>query len=123
STAGQDTSVTSDTVTDGSGGVLSGNAVAGHWATPAQVTGNSIAGAGLAQSDSQADTTPPPGGTVLPSGADSLGGGNIGAPPIATPLEANGNAISGLGRTDASSASSATATAGSLRDGRYGVPT
>ncbi|HEV7650663.1 MAG TPA: hypothetical protein VGP26_21155 [Actinophytocola sp.] len=123
STAGQDTSVTSDVVTDGSDGVLSGNVVAGHWATPAQLTGNAIGGAGRAQSDSQADTTATSGGTVLTSGADSLGSGNIGAAPIATPLEGNGNGIAGLGKADASSESTATATAGALRDGLYGVPT
>jgi trimeric autotransporter adhesin len=123
STASQDTSVTSDVTSDGSGGVLSGNVLAGHWATPVQLTGNALAGGGKAQSDSTADTTATSGGTVLTSGADSLGSGNIGAPPIATPVEGNGNAIAGAGKTDASSETTATATAGSLRDGLYGVPT
>lgn len=123
SIASQDTAATSDVTSDGSDGVLSGNVLAGHWATPVQGNGNAIAVAGDSQADATADTTATSGGTVLTSGADSLGSGNIGAPPIATPIEANGNALAGAGTADASVATTATATAGGLRDGMYGVPT
>ncbi|HWM07123.1 MAG TPA: hypothetical protein VNP92_32700, partial [Actinophytocola sp.] len=123
SSSSQEASTTSDVTSDGSKGVLSGNVLAGHGATPVQVTGNAIAGAGKSQSDSTAETSATSGGYVLTSGADSAGGGNIGGAPVATPVEVNGNGIAGLGKANAESESTADAKAGKERRGKYGVPT
>ena len=95
----------------------------GQFATPLQANGNAIAGAGRATAASEAETSATSGGTVLTSGEDSAGGGNVGAAPVAVPLKANGNAIMGLGKANAWADSVADAAAGDTRQGMYGVPT
>ncbi|MPZ80998.1 MAG: hypothetical protein GEV28_11590 [Actinophytocola sp.] len=123
SSATHETTATSDVTTDGSNGFLAGNAVAGHGATPVQVTGNAIAGAGRSEAMSEAETSATSGGYVLTSGMDSAGSGNAAGVPVATPVELNGNAVAGLGKSDAESDSTADAQAGKERPGLYGVPT
>jgi trimeric autotransporter adhesin len=121
STATQDASSTGDIETDGSNGALGGNVLAGQAATPLQITGNAIAGGGIAESESQADTTGTSGGTIVSNGSGSAGGGNVGAAPVAVPFELNGNALSGLGAAESESESSADATAGMEQPDLYGV--
>ncbi len=123
SSATQDATAGGDVETDGSHGFLSGNALVGQFATPLQANGNAIAGAGRATAASEAETSATSGGTVLTSGEDSAGGGNVGAAPVAVPLKANGNAIMGLGKANAWADSVADAAAGDTRQGMYGVPT
>lgn len=123
SNASQETTNNGDIDADGSHGVLSGNVLAGQASTPVQLTGNAIAGGGNAETDSTAQTSATSGGYILTTGEDGLGSGNIGAVPVATPLEGNGNALSGFGRATSSSQTSADAKAGAERKGMYGVPT
>lgn len=123
SSATHETTATSDVTTDGTNGFLAGNAVAGHGATPVQVTGNAIAGAGRSSATSEAETSATSGGYLLTSGMDSVGSGNAAGVPVATPVEVNGNALAGLGKSDSESASTADAQAGKERRGLYGVPT
>jgi hypothetical protein len=122
-TSSQDAWATGDIVADGSHSVLGGNVVAPQFATPVQVDGNAIAGGGFADAASQADTSAESGGTILTSGADSLGGGNAAPVPVAMPVKANGNAIMAAGKAVAMADSSADAIAGASRTGMYGVPT
>jgi trimeric autotransporter adhesin len=122
-TSSQEAWSTGDIVTDGSHGALSGNVVAPQGATPVQINGNGIAGAGVADACSQADTSAESGGSVLTSGADSAGSGNAAPVPVAVPVKANGNAIMVLGRATAEAESTADAQAGATRTGMYGVPT
>jgi hypothetical protein len=122
-TSSQEAWSTGDIDTDGSNGVLTGNVVAPQGATPVQIDGNGIAGVGFADASSQADTSATSGGSMLTSGAGSLGGGNAVPVPVATPVKANGNAIMGLGRSTADADSTADAMAGATRTGMYGVPT
>jgi len=123
STASQDATSGGDVDTDGSHGFLTGNAIVGQAATPLQANGNAIAGVGKAMAVSEAETSATSGGSVLTSGEDSAGGGNIGAVPVAVPLKANGNAIMGAGKADAWADSTADAFSGDTREGMYGVPT
>jgi len=122
-TNSQEAWATGDIVTDGAHSVLGGNVVAPQFATPVQLDGNAVAGAGKADATSQAQTSAESGGTILTSGADSAGGGNAVPVPVAVPVKANGNAIMGLGKAVAVADSSVDATAGATRTGMYGVPT
>lgn len=122
-TSSQQSWATGDIVADGSHSVLGGNVVAPQFATPVQLDGNAISGLGFADATSQADTSAESGGTILTSGADSLGGGNAVPVPVATPVKANGNAIMAAGKSTAMADSSADAIAGATRTGMYGVPT
>ena len=122
-TSSQEAWSTGDIVANGSHSVLGGNVVAPQGATPVQVDGNAVSGVGFADADSQADTSAESGGSILTSGADSLGGGNAAPVPVAVPVKANGNAIMGLGRSVSAADSTADAQAGATRTGLYGVPT
>jgi hypothetical protein len=122
-TNSQEAAATGDIVTDGAHSFLGGNVVAPQFATPVQVDGNAIAGAGKANAASEAETSAESGGTILTSGEDSAGGGNAVPVPVAMPVKANGNAIMGLGKAVSWADSSADATAGATRTGMYGVPT
>ena len=115
STASQDAAATGDVQTDGQGGAGAGNVAAPQFATPVQLTGNAITGAGHADTDSTADTAATAGGTVVTSGKEGMATGNAGAVPLAAPVALNGNALSGVGKANAHSESSATQQAGAQR--------
>jgi trimeric autotransporter adhesin len=119
----QEAYASGDVVADGTHSVAGGNVVAPQFATPVQADGNAVAGGGIADTYSAADTTATSGGFVLTSGEDSLGGGNAVPVPAAVPVKANGNAVMGLGKSVTDEQSSANATAGTTRAGKYGVPT
>ncbi|MBB4906670.1 hypothetical protein [Actinophytocola algeriensis] len=122
-TTHQEAWTTGDIDTNGSHSFLGGNVVAPQFATPVQADGNAVAGGGSAEATSEASTSAEAGGSVLTAGADSVGGGNAVPVPVAVPARVNGNAIMGLGKSDASADSAADAAAGTTRTGKYRVPT
>ncbi|HEY2062965.1 MAG TPA: PE-PGRS family protein, partial [Amycolatopsis sp.] len=122
----QSASETGNIDTTGKGSGLSGNVVAGQFATPVQVTGNAISYLlGNAYSSYAADTSATSGGSMLSSGKGGAGTGNVVGAPIALPVKFNGNA-GGVWGSDADTASnsSADAKAGDKRPGSLaGTPT
>jgi hypothetical protein len=123
--ASQSTGETGDIDTDGTGSGLSGNVVAGQFATPVQVTGNAVSyllGNAYSQYDADSDATS--GGSVKSAGDGGSGSGNIVGAPIALPVKFNGNA-GGVWGSDADtvSNSAADAKAGDTRRGSLGIPT
>ncbi|WP_326956483.1 beta strand repeat-containing protein [Amycolatopsis sp. NBC_01286] len=123
--ASQSTSETGNIDTDGTGSGLSGNVVAGQFATPVQVTGNAVSyllGNAYSQYDADSDATS--GGSIKSAGDGGSGSGNIIGAPIALPVKFNGNA-GGVWGSDADtlSNSSADAKAGDTREGSLGIPT
>ncbi|WP_328613212.1 PE-PGRS family protein [Amycolatopsis sp. NBC_00355] len=123
--ASQSTTETGDIDTDGTGSGLSGNVVAGQFATPVQVTGNAVSyllGNAYSQYDADSDATS--GGSIKSAGDGGAGSGNIVGAPIALPVKFNGNA-GGVWGSDADtvSNSAADAKAGDTREGSLGIPT
>ncbi|WP_240521434.1 beta strand repeat-containing protein [Amycolatopsis vastitatis] len=125
--ASQSTSETGDVATDGDGSALSGNVVAGQFATPVQVTGNAasyLLGNGQSHGYT-ADTVASSGGSLLSSGDKASGSGNVVGAPIALPVKFNCNsgAVWGSLSNSDGCATSADATAGDTRKGSLGIPT
>ncbi|MEV6906307.1 PE-PGRS family protein [Amycolatopsis sp. NPDC051071] len=124
--AGQSTTETGNITTDGEGSALSGNVVAGQFATPVQVTGNAASWI-IGNADSsgyEAETDATSGGWVQTDGDDSSLGGNAGAVPIALPVKVNDNAAAAWGSlANSNSSSAADATAGDTTPGWSNVPT
>ncbi|MBA0124004.1 hypothetical protein H0B56_00420 [Haloechinothrix sp. YIM 98757] len=123
--ADQDTTTGGDVTTDGSDGVLSGNVLAGHWATPLQFNNNAAAGGGSAEADgSSSDSQTQSGGSIATDGADGVGSGNVGAGPLATPLALNNSAGSWIGKADShNQENSVSATGGGTRPGMNDIDT
>lgn len=123
--ASQSTTETGNITTDGEGSALSGNVVAGQFATPVQVTGNAaswIIGNGNS-SGYEAETDATSGGWIETDGDDSAVGGTVGAVPIAIPVKFNDNAAAAWGSVaNSDSSSSADATAGDTTPGWANVP-
>ncbi|MBB4687286.1 beta strand repeat-containing protein [Amycolatopsis jiangsuensis] len=117
--ASQDVSETGNIDTTGKGSGLSGNVVAGQFATPVQVTGNAASWIlGNAYSEYSADTSATSGGSALTDGKGSSASGNMVGAPIALPVKFNGNAGGVWGSdADANSSSVADAKAGDKRTG------
>ncbi|MBC6449176.1 beta strand repeat-containing protein [Actinokineospora xionganensis] len=111
-TSSQSAAANGDIVTDGEGGVLSGNVLAGHGATPVQLNGNAVSGGGIATTDSASYSEATSGGTIVTDGEESVLSGNAGAVPVAVPVQGNGNAVTVIGIADALTASDAYAQAG-----------
>ncbi|WP_410608933.1 beta strand repeat-containing protein [Amycolatopsis sp. lyj-109] len=125
--ASQSTTETGDVDTDGDGSALSGNVVAGQFATPVQVTGNAasyLLGNGQSHGYS-ADTVATSGGSLLSSGDQASGSGNVVGAPIALPVKFNCNSGAVWGSLSNSDGcnTSADATAGATRKGSLGIPT
>jgi trimeric autotransporter adhesin len=125
--ASQSTTETGDVDTNGDGSSLSGNVVAGQLATPVQVTGNAasyLLGNGQSHGYS-ADTVATSGGSLLSSGDQSAGSGNVVGAPIALPVKFNCNSGAVWGALSNSDGcdTSADATAGDTREGSLGIPT
>lgn len=125
--ASQSTTETGNVDTDGDGSALSGNIVAGQFATPVQVTGNAASYLlGNGQSHGyNADTVATSGGSLFTSGNDSAGSGNVVGAPVALPVKFNCNsgAVWGSLSHAGSCTNSADATAGDTREGSLGIPT
>ncbi|SDI58404.1 Small secreted domain [Actinokineospora alba] len=111
-TSSQSAAAEGDIVTDGEEGVLSGNVLAGHGATPVQLNGNAVSGGGIATTDSASYSEATSGGTIVTDGEESVLSGNAGAVPVAVPVQGNGNAVTLVGIADALTASDAYAQAG-----------
>jgi len=91
--ASQSATETGNVSTDGTGSGLSGNVVAGQFATPVQVTGNAASWIlGNAYSEFDADTAATSGGSVETNGKGGSGSGNVAGVPIALPIKFNCNA-------------------------------
>ncbi|MGH3437708.1 MAG: chaplin family protein [Sciscionella sp.] len=122
STASQTTSVGGDTTTSGEGGGIAGNILAGAFATPVQVTGNSIAGGGQATSTGTANSDAASGGSLTTNGDNGGLAGNAGGLPVGVPLGVNGNALGGFfGQASSDTQSSASAKGGAAdKAGRSG---
>jgi len=123
--ASQSTTETGNITTDGEGSALSGNVLAGQFATPVQVTGNAaswiIGNANSSGYDAETEATS--GGWVETDGDESALGGNVGAVPIALPVKVNDNAAAAWGSlANSNSSSSADATAGDTTPGWSNVP-
>lgn len=122
--AEQNVTTGGDDVTDGRGGFLAGNVVAGQWATPVQATGNAATLLGRSDvADSRATNTTSSGGAVETWGTGGVGAGNVGAAPLGLPLELNGNAPAAGGIATATSHASDDVTAGGTRPGNIGRQT
>ncbi|MGV9359332.1 PE-PGRS family protein [Amycolatopsis sp. NPDC003731] len=125
--ASQSATETGDVDTTGDGSALSGNVVAGQFATPVQVTGNAasyLLGNGQSHGYS-ADTVATSGGSLLSSGDQASGSGNVIGAPIALPVKFNCNSGAVWGSLSNSDGcnTSADATAGATRKGSLGIPT
>ncbi|UOX87282.1 PE-PGRS family protein [Amycolatopsis sp. FBCC-B4732] len=125
--ANQSATETGDVDTNGDGSSLSGNIVAGQFATPVQVTGNAasyLLGNGQSHGYS-ADTVATSGGSLFSSGDQASGSGNVVGAPIALPVKFNCNSGAVWGSLSNSDGcnTSADATAGDTREGSLGIPT
>ncbi len=124
--AHQSATETGNIDTSGKGSGLSGNVVAGQFATPVQVTGNAASWIlGNGYSEYSADSSATSGGSILTNGKGAAGSGNVVGAPIALPVKFNGNAGGVWGSdADADSSSSTDAKAGDTRPGSLkGTPT
>ncbi|MGH3450494.1 MAG: PE-PGRS family protein, partial [Haloechinothrix sp.] len=123
--AEQDTKQGGGVITDGSDGVLSGNVLAGHGATPLQGNNNAAAVGGTADSeDNTSSSSTETGGPVITDGSDGVLSGNAGAGPLAAAGGMNNNAASWVGTADSHGAdNSADATAGGTATGMNDIPT
>jgi hypothetical protein len=98
--AGQSATTGGDTTTNGAGHPLAGNVLAEQGATPVQVDGNAIAGGGQARTLSTTSSTAKSNGSIGTSGAGGTGAGNVGAVPVALPVEVTDQAVSGAGNAN-----------------------
>jgi hypothetical protein len=123
--ATQSATETGNVWTNGKGSGLSGNVIAGQFATPVQVTGNAASWIlGNAYSDFDADSSATSGGYIQTAGNGGAGTGNVAALPIALPVKFNGNAAGVWGSdADAVSHSTADAVAGAKTNGSHNIPT
>jgi hypothetical protein len=125
--ASQSATETGNVSTNGKGSGLSGNVVAGQFATPVQVSGNAASYIlGNAYSEFNADSAATSGGWIKTNGAGGAGTGNVAGVPIALPVKFNCNAAGAWG-SDADTGNcntSADAKAGDKRPGAIGgIPT
>lgn len=111
-TASQTAASTGDLTADGSDGTFAGNLFAPQFATPVQVNGNAIAGAGNSTTDSETSSAATAGGTLLTDGEFGTVAGNAVGAPLALPVELNGNALGAGGDAVAATDNTAEATAG-----------
>ncbi|MFE2752425.1 hypothetical protein ACFXGA_10545 [Actinosynnema sp. NPDC059335] len=86
-----------DTYTTGDRSVLSANAANLPPAGAADLCGNGLTGAGIADSDCRNDVTAVSGGYNGTTGNDAVGSGNVGQVPVGLPAEAFGNGVGAAG--------------------------
>jgi hypothetical protein len=101
-----------DVVSSGKGGVISGNVIDADWALPIQITNNAIAVIGKACADGSSSQEAWATGDIVADGSNSVLGGNVVAPQFATPVQIDGNAISGIGFANATSSADSSGEAG-----------
>ena len=101
-----------DVQTSGAGGAISGNVVDADWALPVQITNNAIALLGKATAEGTSSQEAWATGDIVTDGDHSLLGGNVVAPQFATPVQVDGNAVSGIGFADAKSSADTSGEAG-----------
>ncbi|GLZ33071.1 hypothetical protein Lesp02_52590 [Lentzea sp. NBRC 105346] len=121
--ATQDSYTGGDRETSGEQGAISGNILAGQWATPFQITGNGVGGAGIANAKSDADTTAVSDGSLKTSGDKSTLSGNVGGVPLAPLFEVNGNSVAGAGNASTDSRQAGKAVAGGTHTGINDIAT
>jgi hypothetical protein len=123
--ANQSATATGNICTDGEGSGLSGNVLAGQFATPVQVTGNAASYLlGNAYSEFDAGTAATSGGWIKTNGDGGAETGNVVGVPIALPIKFNCNAA-GLWGSEAGTGNcdtSADAVAGDKRPDAAGRP-
>ncbi|PWW61911.1 beta strand repeat-containing protein [Actinokineospora spheciospongiae] len=122
-TADQSATAGGGSTTSGRGRVLAGNTGALHGATPLQLNGNAVAGAGNATTDSATSATAASGGVLTTDGTGAVAAGNAGAVPVATPVHASGQALSVFGIAESTSHNTAGAQAGAETPDFAGYPT
>ncbi|GGU20336.1 beta strand repeat-containing protein [Lentzea flava] len=98
--------------TNGDRGAASGNVVAEQGATPVQITGNGVAGLGIAEVASTADTFASSKGNVATSGKNGSLSGNAVPIPLAPLFEVNGNAVAAVANAATDSTQTGAAYAG-----------
>jgi hypothetical protein len=98
--------------TSGEKGAVSGNVVAEQGATPIQITGNGVGGAGIAEAKSTAYTFASSQGDVRTSGQNSSLSGNAVPIPLAPLVEVNGNAVAAAANAATDSTQTGVARAG-----------
>jgi hypothetical protein len=121
-------------VTNGDGGVLSGNQVKAPISAPVDVSGNAVSVLGISQAASKGgakvEQDGSGGGQQTTSGAGGVGSGNQVDAPISVPVNACGNGVAVLGIAQAGCTGGAkvknaggqdTGTGGRLTDGKGGV--
>lgn len=101
-----------DTTTGGARRTLAGNVLAEQGATPVQADGNAVAAGGRAQTQSTTASAADSAGTIATSGANGTGSGNVGAVPLAVPLEITHHAVSGAGSANSAGQNTVTAKGG-----------
>jgi hypothetical protein len=101
-----------DITTSGTGSSLAGNIITEQGATPVQVDGNAIAGAGQASTQATTNSTATSAGSLFTDGGNGTGAGNVGAVPLAVPVEVTDHAISGIGNATSGGQNTVTATSG-----------
>jgi hypothetical protein len=101
-----------DTTTTGTGRALAGNVVATQGATPVQVDGNAIAGAGRARTQSTTGATATSAGSIGTGGRHGVGSGNVGAVPFAVPVALADQSVSAAGDAEAAGSNDVTARSG-----------
>ncbi|XVV03801.1 beta strand repeat-containing protein [Actinosynnema sp. CA-248983] len=110
--ARQDAAAGGDVSTGGSDGSLSGNILGVQQATPFRVSNNAVAGGGIANSASHADTEAEAGGSLATHGDRSTLGGNTAGVPLAPITSVEGNALGAAGNADSTADHRTTAVAG-----------
>jgi trimeric autotransporter adhesin len=101
-----------DVAATGAGGVISGNVIDADLAVPVQVANNAVAILGTATACGTSWQEAWATGDIVTDGSNSVLGGNVVAPQVATPVQADGNAVSVLGLADATSQADTSADAG-----------
>ncbi|MEU3272221.1 hypothetical protein ABZ639_15370 [Saccharomonospora sp. NPDC006951] len=124
--ATQHAMATGDVETAGTNGAFSGNALAPQFSTPVQLSGNAVGGPlGHATSDFAAESIAQSGGYIVSGGEHGAGAGNVAAVPVALPLRAADNGVSGVsgpGGAGAGGTSAAVAESGGTKSGLHDVP-
>ncbi|HEY3749376.1 MAG TPA: hypothetical protein VGL80_09265 [Pseudonocardiaceae bacterium] len=93
-------------------GPLAGNVVEVNHSAPVQITGNAVGVAGTATSINDASQSATAGGDTTTNGTGGTGAGNVGAVPVALPVEVTDQAVSGAGNANSAGRDTVTAKGG-----------
>lgn len=121
--ATQSAAATGNNTTDGTNGAGAGNVVTPQLATPVQLSGNALGSLlGHAETDFDGSSDATSGGYTATHGSQGSIAGNVAAVPLALPIKASNNAITGGGDADSAGSTTANATAGGTTPGPDGTP-